>query len=98
MMKPILAPINPPRSRSVVSSQLLEWIFSFLQAGLVLGDDMEVPFLDSHSVEIIGYLVCCDQRGCKIVHAFHGFTPGIFLKNQEIVLVRTALQIKVFRE
>jgi len=52
---------------------------------------MEVPIVDPHGVEIIRNLVCCDQRGCKIVHAFHGFTPSIFLKNQEIVLVRTAL-------
>jgi len=29
MTKPILAPIKPPRNKSVVSSQLLEWIFSF---------------------------------------------------------------------
>jgi hypothetical protein len=56
---------------------------------------MKVPFFDSNSVEIIRNLVRCDQSGCEIVHAFHGFTPGIFLKNQEIVLVRTALQISV---
>ena len=38
----------------------------------ILGDDMQQPVIDTHVTQIIGNLLCTDQRRCKIVDAFHG--------------------------
>jgi len=52
---------------------------------------MNMPIVHPHVVEIGGNLVCTDQIGCEIVHAFHGWAPIVLTNLNRYFLVSEVL-------